>query len=176
MSFDGLDEPCTQAEFGELVGISQPAVSEHLSNGVLTPGGTALQWLREYVSNLREQAAGRGSSDLAYERAQQARVARERNEIQLAKDRREWAAVSLLELCCAKIGRDVAGLLEPLPGEIHKLCPALTPDDVRRIQATVSKACNLAASTVLADFADPDADPFATESENDAGEAEEDDN
>jgi phage terminase Nu1 subunit (DNA packaging protein) len=155
-----LDLPCTQAEFGELVGISQPAVSEHISSGVLASGDSAGQWLKDYISNLREQAAGRGAGgDLAYERAIQARVARERNEIQLAKDRREWAAVSMLELFCSHIGRSVAGLLEPLPTEIHKLCPALTPDDVRRIQLTVSKACNMAAAAVLADFDEPDQDP-----------------
>lgn len=163
-----LDDPCTQAEFGALIGISQPAVSEHLSNGVLTAGASARQWLIEYTANLREQAAGRGTGDLAYERALQAKVARERNEIQLAKDRREWAEVSKLTLFCAYIGARVAGLLGPLPSQMHKLDPKMSPEALRFAQDTVSKACNFAASATLADFADPDADPSAPDANSSA--------
>ena len=155
-----LDTELTQAEFGALVGIGQPAVSELMARKVITDGQTADQWLLAYCAQLREVAAGRGADgDLAYQRAELARVARERNEIQLAKDRKEFAAVSLLELVCAHIGRSVAGLLEPLPSEIHKLCPSLTPDDVRRIQLTVSKACDIAVSASIAELDDPDSDP-----------------
>ena len=155
----GLDTVLTQAEFGDLVGIGQPAVSDLMTRKVIVDGQSAGQWLLAYCAQLREVAAGRGADgDLAYQRAELARVARERNEIQLAKDRKEFAAVSLLELVCAHIGRSVAGLLEPLPSEIHKLCPALTPDDVRRIQLTVSKACDVAVSASIAELDDPDSD------------------
>ena len=130
-----------------------------MARKVLSAEQTAGQWLLAYCAQLREVAAGRGADgELAFQRSELARVARERNEIQLAKDRREFAAVSLIELVCAHIGRSVAGLLEPLPGEIHKLCPALTPDDVRRIQLTVSKACDIAVSASLTDLDDPDTD------------------
>lgn len=157
---DALNVAVAQAEFGEMVGISQQAVSDLMARKVISDGQTAGQWLLAYCAQLREVAAGRGADgDLAYQRAELARVARERNEIQLAKDRKEFAAVSLLELVCAHIGRSVAGLLEPLPGEIHKLCPALTPDDVRRIQLTVSKACDVAVSASIAELDDPDSDP-----------------
>ncbi len=156
----GLDTVLTQVEFGDLVGIGQPAVSDLMARKVLVAEQTAHQWLLAYCSHLREVAAGRGADgELAFQRSELARVARERNEIQLAKDRKEFAAVSLLELVCAHIGRSVAGLLEPLPSEIHKLCPALTPDDVRRIQLTVSKACDVAVNATLSDLDDPDSDP-----------------
>lgn len=156
----GLDTVLTQAEFGELVGISQPAVSDLMSRKVLAAEQTAGQWLLAYCAQLREVAAGRGADgELAFQRSELARVARERNEIQLAKDRKEFAAVSLLELVCAHIGRSVAGLLEPLPSEIHKLCPALKPDDVRRIQLTVSKACDIAVSASIAVLDDQGDDP-----------------
>lgn len=49
-----LDKPCTQEEFGELVGISQQAVSNLVGRGVLKPGQTAQHWLDRYLSHLRQ--------------------------------------------------------------------------------------------------------------------------
>ena len=48
-----LDAPCTQTEFGKLVGISQQAVSNLVSRGVLKPGQTAQHWIDRYLSHLR---------------------------------------------------------------------------------------------------------------------------
>ena len=145
-----LNTTCTQAQFGELVGIGQPAVSDLMARDVLAPGQTAGQWLQAYCAHLREMAAGRGmDGELAYQRAEAARVSRERNEIKLKLDRAEFAPVVVLEQVLASIGRSVAGLLEPLPAHLHKLCPALTPDDVRHIQAEISKACDIAAAASL---------------------------
>ncbi|MGB4060879.1 MAG: terminase small subunit [Burkholderiaceae bacterium] len=146
-----LNTTCTQAQFGELVGIGQPAVSDLMARDVLAPGQTAGQWLRDYCAHLREMAAGRGmDGELAYQRAELARVSRERAEIKLKVERAEFAPVALIEQVLASMGRGVAGLLEPLPAHLHKLCPALTPDDVRVVQAEISKACDLAAAASLA--------------------------
>lgn len=146
-----LDTTCTQAAFGELVGISQQAVSDLLTRAVITPGHTAGQWLIDYCAHLREQAAGRGADgELAYQRSELARVSRERNQIKLDVERREYAAVSLLEQVLATVGRSIAGVLEPLHVNLHKLCPALTPEDLKLIQLEVSKACDIAVSASLA--------------------------
>jgi terminase small subunit / prophage DNA-packing protein len=48
-----MDKPCTQKEFGKLVGISQQAVSNLVARGVLLPGQTAQHWLDRYLSHLR---------------------------------------------------------------------------------------------------------------------------
>ena len=48
-----LNSTCTQAQFGDLVGIGQPAVSDLLARGVIQPGNTAGQWLLDYTSHLR---------------------------------------------------------------------------------------------------------------------------
>ena len=152
-----LDHTTTQAEFGELVGIGQPAVSELLARGVLTPGQAAGQWLLDYCANLREQAAGRGADgELAYQRSELARVNRMRAEIKLALERREYAPVALLEQVLATVGRSIAGVLEPLHVTLHKLCPALTPEDIRLIQLEVSKACDIAVNASLAVLDVPD--------------------
>lgn len=170
-----LDTPCTQAQFGELVGIGQPAVSDLVSRSVLTPGQTASQWLRDYCAHLREMAAGRGmDGELAYQRAELARVSRERAEIKLKVERAEYAPVALIEQVLASIGRGIAGLLEPLPAQLHKLCPALTPDDVRVIQTEISKACDLAAAASLA-VLDQEEDGEATPDDTDPANPEESD-
>lgn len=152
-----LDAPCTQAEFGALVGVSQPAVSDMLAREVLSPGRTAGQWLLDYCAHLREQAAGRGADgELAFQRSELARVSRERAEIKLALERREYAPVASLEQVLATVGRGIVGVLEPLHVNLHKLCPALTPEDLKLIQREVSRACDLAASASLSLLDVPD--------------------
>lgn len=148
-----LDTTCTQAQFGELVGISQPAVSDLLTREVIQPGATAGAWLIDYCAHLREQAAGRGADgELAFQRSELARVSRERAEIKLALERRDYAAVALIEQVLATVGRSVAGVLEPLHATLHKRCPALTAEDLKIIQGEVSKACDLAVTASLANL------------------------
>ena len=75
-----LSVSVSQAEFGEIVGISQPAVSGHVAKGALSANGTLLEWLREYCDQLRHEAAGHKSSDgsdLTRERVLTERVDRE---------------------------------------------------------------------------------------------------
>lgn len=152
-----LDKPCTQTEFGSLVGMGQPAVSDLLSRGVIQPGQTARTWLEDYCSHLREMAAGRGmDGELAYQRAEAARVGRERNEIKLALERNIFAPVSLLEQVLATVGRKIVGVLEPLPGKLQKLCPTLTPDDLVLIQREIAHACDAAAQASLAILDEPE--------------------
>lgn len=159
-----LDAPCTQAAFGELIGVGQPAVSDMVSRQVLRPGDTARQWLLAYCAHMREQAAGRGADgELAFQRSELARVSRERAEIKLAKERGEYAEVALIEQVLATVGRGIVGALEPLHVTLHRQCPALTPEDLKLIQTEVARACDLAASASLAllDVPDEDAEPGA---------------
>ena len=145
-----LDQTVTQAQFGDIVGVGQPAVSALLARGVIQPGQTAGQWLIDYCAHLREQAAGRGADgELAFQRSEFARVSRERAEIKLALERKEYAPVALIEQVLATVGRSIAGVLEPLHVNLHKLCPALTPEDIKTIQLEVSKACDIAVAVSL---------------------------
>jgi len=133
-----------------LIGISQQAVSDLLSRSVIEPGQTAGQWLIDYCAHLREQAAGRGADgELAFQRSELARVSRERAEIKLALERKEFAPVALLEQVLASVGRSIVGVLEPLHINLHKLCPELNPEGLKLIQTEVSKACDHAASAGL---------------------------
>lgn len=70
-----LEAPGTQALFGSLVGITQQAVSDAVSRGVLEPEASLGQWLLGYCAHLRDVAAGRGGDDqftLTQARARQA--------------------------------------------------------------------------------------------------------
>lgn len=146
-----LDQPCTQAAFGALIGVSQPTVSELISREILKPGDTAAQWLLTYCAHMREQAAGRGADgELAFQRSELARVSRERAEIKLALERRQYAPVAVIEQVLATVGRSIVGVLEPLHVNLHRQCPALTPEDLKVIQAEISRACDIAVSASLA--------------------------
>jgi len=146
-----LDSTCTQGAFGELIGVSQPAVSEMVSKQILQPGDTARQWLLSYCAHMREQAAGRGADgELAFQRSELARVSRERAEIKLALERRQFAPVALLEQVLATVGRSIVGVLEPLHVNLHRQCPALTAEDLKLIQLEISRACDVAVQASLA--------------------------
>lgn len=151
-----LKEKVTQSAFGELVGISQPAVSDLLSRGVITAGQPAGEWLKAYCHHLREQAAGRaaaGELDLAGERAALAKVQRERIEMQNAVTRKELAPVTVIEEVLARVGRQIVGILESIPVQLKRRS-SLTADDLDFITREIVKARNLAASIELEDPTD----------------------
>jgi phage terminase Nu1 subunit (DNA packaging protein) len=92
----------TQKNFADVVGISQPAVSDLVARGVLK-GNSLREWIRSYCAHLREVAAGRaagnssGELDLVRERA---RLAKEQADAQAMKnkaDRRELIRVEEIE-------------------------------------------------------------------------------
>lgn len=138
-----VHSPCTQAQFAELVNISQPKVSQLLTDGTIKAGDSLGVWLIDYVGNLREQAAGRGADgELAYQRSEFARVSRERAEIKLAVERREYAPLTLLTQVLATVGRQLSSGLESLPAELYKLAPDLTPEAVTHMERKINRFCD----------------------------------
>lgn len=156
-----LQGKVTQSAFGDMVGISQPAVSDLLSRGVLVANQPVGEWLKSYCLHLREQAAGRaaaGELDLAGERAALAKVQRERIEMQNAVTRKQLAPVSLIEEVLARVGRQIVGILEAIPVQLKRRS-SLTTEDLDFITREIVKARNLAASIELEEPADqPDID------------------
>lgn len=132
-----LGAPVSQAVFGEMVGVSQPAVSEFLRAIGCPDGASAGHWLLAYCERLREVAAGRGYGgdlDLAQERAALAREQRIAQEIKNAVTRREYAPVDVLATVLAQAAASVAAKLDSLPALLKKLAPDL-PDDAREALA-----------------------------------------
>lgn len=151
----------TQAEFGEMIGVSQPAVSKMLTDGVLSGSASVGVWLREYSSHMREMAAGRAAAGdlvlhldlLALGACQPCPLGR-----QIQVTRKELAPSYLLEEILAKAGTKAAAILDTIPGMIKRRVPSLTADDVAAIAREVAKARNIAASISLSniDEAEPD--------------------
>jgi len=165
-----LAHPMTQAEFGELVGMSQQAVSDLALRGVLAPGASAGAWLLAYCDHIRLMAAGRGgdgAESLVRERARLAREQADKIAMQNAVARGELAPAHLLEQVLARAGARVGRLLETIPGALKRRHPSLTSDDIAEVSRTVAKARNVAAAMTLAELSaedderDDDAPPEA---------------
>ena len=155
-------EPVTQVEFADWIGVTQQAVSDMVTRGVLQPGQSLKEWMRAYCNHMRGVASGRGSdAELAKERAELTRVNSQRARIKLEVEQGETAPVAAIEQVLASIGRGIAGKLEPLPGTLHKLCPELTPEALVAVQRAISDACDLAVSASLELLVDPDEDAEA---------------
>lgn len=161
----------TQKEFGELVGISQPAVSDLIARDVLKAGDSCSSWLLQYCLHLREIAAGRaaaGGLDLAGERARLAKEQADRVSMQNAVTRRELAPAYLIEEVLAKAGARASKILDTIPGMIKRRVPALTSADINAIAEEIAKARNIAAAVSLSsldepvDGAEPDVEEVAT--------------
>lgn len=142
--------------FGEIVGISQPAVSDLIKRGILTDGDVASNWLIAYCSHLREQAAGRagsdGSLDLVSERARLAKEQADKVAFQNALTRNQLAPVDLLEEVLAKAAGRINGIFDAIPGMIKRRLPALSSDDIDLIAAEIARGRNIVASMSLNDI------------------------
>lgn len=154
-----LDEVATQAQFGEMVGISQQTVSDLVARGVLSESAPAGLWLLDYCANLREVAAGRvaaGDLDLAVERARLARAQAIKVERDNAIKAGDLAPVTVLEEILAKTGARIAGIFDAIPGQIHRRMPHLPASEIEAIRAEIIKARNIVAALSLDDVRDED--------------------
>lgn len=145
--FDALAYPISQQDFAAIIGVSEARVSQLVSDGVLTRGDTAIEWIAAYSERLRDQAAGRlgleiGGLDLVQERAALAREQRMGIEIKNAVARGEFAPISLLSEVLAAASQSVVEQFEQLPSALKRACPDF-PDTARDIvMATLSNARN----------------------------------
>ena len=141
----GINQRLSQAQFGELVGVSQAAVSGMLAAGWLPANGTGRQWLLAYCARLREVAAGRASSgdlDLAQERAALAKEQRIGQQIKNAVAQGEYAPVGLLADVLAAASAAVVDRFDALPGLLRKACPDLPAEARDAIEKTIASARN----------------------------------
>ena len=140
-----LDAPVRQTEFAEIVGITQPAVSQLQFEGTLRPGEPLRAWLLAYCHRLREQAAGRATGNglsLADERAALAKAQRERVERENAIARGELRPVSDLELVLASVGSRATAILEAVPASIRRAAPEASVRVLAIVEQEIGRACN----------------------------------
>lgn len=130
-----FDAPISQAEFAQLIGVSEARVSQLLSESVLTRGETAHEWLLAYCDRLRDQAAGRaglGGADLVLERALLTRSQREAQDLKNAVARGEYAPIGALADVLGMASSAVVDRMDQVEGQMRKACPDL-PEEVRAI-------------------------------------------
>lgn len=147
-----LDLKCTQAEFGALVGMTQPAVSDLLSRGVLVADQPARVWLLAYCQHMREMAAGRDlSGELSVERARLARESADKIAMANAVTRRELIPVSHLEAVLNAVARQISTRLDALVPQLRRRMPDLPPALVAQVAAEIAACRELCAAANLGD-------------------------
>ncbi len=129
-----FDAHISQAEFAQMVGVSEASISKRVSEGVLQRGDNAHAWLIAYCEHLRDQAAGRlGDSmglDLVQERAALARSQREAQDLKNAVARGEYAPIGLLADVLGEAASAVVDRMDQVEGDLRKACPDL-PEEAR---------------------------------------------
>lgn len=151
----------TQTALAELVGVTQPTISNLMTEGKIPSDGTLGELLLAYCARLRDQAAGRlGDTmglDLVQERAALAREQREGQAIKNAVARREYAPIGLLSDVLGMASSAVVDRFDQLEGAMRKACPDLPDESKDVIQRVIASARNewiRATSTLVADSVD----------------------
>lgn len=141
-----LGAPISQAEFAQVVGISEARVSTLVSDGVLVKGQNAHTWLLGYCERLRDQAAGRAGEgyglDLVQERAALARSQREAQDLKNAVARGEYAPIGLLSDVLGEAASAVVDRMDQVEGQLRKACPELSEDARQVILRVLADARN----------------------------------
>lgn len=166
-----LSSQITQAQFAELVGVSEAKVSQLVADGIIARGDTGRQWLLAYCERLREVAAGRqseevGGLDLVQERAALARAQREGVQIKNAVLLKEYAPVDLLAKVLATASQAVADRIDAVPAALKRTCPNL-PEDARLAVETLLAAARNEWAKATAELVD---DTLDVEGDLDEGE------
>ena len=141
-----LEQQISQAEFAQIIGVSEARVSQLVSDSVLHRGETAAAWIVAYCERLRDQAAGRlGETmglDLVQERAALAREQREGQAIKNAVARKEYAPVGLLADVLGMASSAVVDRFDQLEGALKKACPDLPDEAKTTVQQVIAVARN----------------------------------
>lgn len=136
----------TQTALAELVGVTQPTISNLMTDGKIPATGTLGELLRAYCARLRDQAAGRMGEnttlDLVQERAALAREQREGQAIKNAVARREYAPVGLLADVLGMAASSVVDRFDQLEGALRKACPDLPDEAKTTLQQVIASARN----------------------------------
>ena len=171
--YPALGQPCTQQELADLVGVTQSAISRHISADHVPRDGTALEQIRAYVAHLTAEAArqtGDGLLSLPAERAKLARVQREAVEMKNEALRAEYAPTELLRRVLAMTSASMATNIDQLAGQIDQAVPDLPESARATVLAIIAKArANWVWSTARLVVEQPNMETSADEPTGEAG-------
>lgn len=142
-----MDQPISQAEFAEIVGVSEARVSQLVADGVIPRGETAHAMMLAYCERLRDQAAGRagtetGGLDLVQERAALARSQRIAQDMKNAVARGEFAPIGLLADALGRASSAVVDRFDQLEGALRKAAPDIADDVLMVVLGVAASARN----------------------------------
>ncbi len=142
-----LDQPCSQADFADMVGLSEARVSQLTADGVIPRGETAHNMLLAYCERMRDMAAGRagneiGGLDLVQERAALAREQRIAQELKNQVSRGEFAPIGVLADVLGHASSAVADRFDQIEGSLRTAVPDITDDVLLTVLSVVSSARN----------------------------------
>lgn len=146
-----LDATMTQAAFGELVGISQQAVSDLQARDVIRQGDPGRVWLLAYCSHLRETAAGRDpDGQLVSERARVAKETADKIAMANAITRKEFAPVGLLEVVLGDLARQISARLDGVVPRLSRGMPDLPASAIAFVSKELAACRGLCADVNIA--------------------------
>lgn len=141
-----FDAIISQAEFAQMVGVSEARVSQMVSEGLIAKGDTGAVWLLAYCERLREQAAGRLGEgmglDLVQERAALAREQRIGQAMKNAIARSEFAPIGALADVLGMASSAVVDRFDQLEGALRKACPDLPEEARTTVMQVIASARN----------------------------------
>ena len=161
-----LARKVTQAEFAELIGVSPAKVSQLKSEGVLSSGATAGEWLGQYIARLRGQAAGRvgaggddgDAPDLVRERALLAREQRTGQQIKNLIAMKKFAPVDVMSEAVARVCKAITDRLDHIPASLKRASPDLPDEVFDVVESAVNSARNAAAAAAMRGLFDDELD------------------
>ena len=138
-----LSNSGSQSDLAELVGVSQPAISQLMTAGKIPPAGTLGELVRAYVRHMQQQAdirQGSGLLDLVQERAALARTQREGYEIKNTALLSEYAPTPLLKDVLHVVSDNVTASLDQMERTLPARFPGLPADALRVVRDVIASA------------------------------------
>ena len=145
----------SQGEFGALIGITRPRVTQLMTEGALKRGGTLKEWTQAIIERAREQPHGRpqkapkaiepedpDAPDLNKERAL---LTREQRHTVVMKRRialGEYASIGVLADVLGSASSAVVAQFDQMESTLAKSCPGLDERAKQAVLAMLAKARN----------------------------------
>lgn len=133
----------SQLDLADLVGVTQPAISQLMTAGKIPVVGTLGELVRAYVQHMQQQAdlrQGYGVLDLVQERAALARSQCEGHKIRNADLLSEYAPTSLLNHALRVVSESMTASLDGLERTLTATLPDLPADALRVVLDVVSSS------------------------------------
>jgi phage terminase Nu1 subunit (DNA packaging protein) len=132
----------TQEQFARLANISQPRVSQLIRQGILSRGGTILDWTRELLEHQRRiiaQHESKSGIDLIAERARLSQRQAEKVEIENARLRNELLPVAIVKSILQSHNTTIRARLLGVPNRFKAKHPKVTTEEFLSLKDIVNE-------------------------------------